>query len=537
MSQRKNEKTFTGTICTITLIIALGICAAAVLSLAFQLHRAETASAAGAGFGIIKKLFLWGGIINIAIFSLGLSALVFCIRLLAGRLIDLKKLVQPLVDQDMKALLHIPKPAPDTGAGEGGPELRETAALQKTLWSLGKLFESLNTFVARGADIQEILQGESRERETLHQHIGGVIDKIAGQFFEFESFAERAIKFLGSIEAYIDSLRGAGEHQSTALEEAGNRLTRASDVSLSTAALIKDSAGRVETLRDEMNTGEEQSQEVNDIVKAIAREIEGISEITAIINQISEQTNILSMNAAIESAHAGQAGAGFAVVADEIRKLAESTRENAGQIHEELVSVSKKAKNALTVSQSSFETFRGISGKIGNLSQELADISSSAGENSDMNGETGAMIKEMLLFSRRLKDGSADVMAQHQSFKAALEQIQLLSDTTRLEIKDIHSGTGELLENIRKSQNRVFDGLEQVEKLNALPGMFRSPPADDTAVIPETAQKPPAAASPPVRDVFLQTGSIENSAVLIPDEGGFSDSREVTVKRPPQTIL
>ncbi|MDR1099186.1 MAG: methyl-accepting chemotaxis protein [Treponema sp.] len=515
----------------ISLIIALGICAFAVLSLVFQLHRAGTASAAGAGFETIKTLFLWGGILNIFIFGLGLSALVFCIRLLAGRQISLRNMVKPLIDQDMKALLRLPKPAPNTGA-RGSPEARENAVLQETLWSLGKLFESLNVFVAHSAGMRGILQGESRERETLYQHIGEMIDKIAGQFFEIENFAKQAINSLGGIEDYVSSVSSAGENQSTVLEEAGDRLTRASDLSLSVAAQIKDSAGRAETLRDEVSAGEEQAQEVNDIVKAIAQEIEGISEITAIINQISEQTNILSMNAAIESAHAGQAGAGFAVVAEEIRKLAESTRENAGQIHEELVSISKKTKNALMTSQSSFETFSGISGKIGNLSQELADISSAAAKNSAMNGETNTAIKETLLFNRRLKDNSTDVMAHHQSFKAALEQIRTLSDTTRSEIKEIHSGTGELLENTRKSQNRVFDGLEQVEKLKTLPGISRESPADDTSPAPPSAQT-----APPARTVFLQAGGIKAAAAIIPEDGKFSDSREVTVKRPPQTII
>lgn len=530
MNQHKNGTPHTINFFSISLIIALGICACAVLSLVFQLHRAETASAAGAGFRTIKNLFLWGGILNIFIFGLGLSALVFCIRLLAGRQLSLKNLVKPLMDQDVKALLRLPKPVPHTGAGT--PGARETAVLQESLWSLGKLFESLNTFVAQSAGMRDFLRGESRERETLHQHIGEVIDKIAGQFFEIESFAKQAINSLGGIEDYIGSISSAGENQSKILEEAGNRLARASDSSLSVAALVKDSAGQAETLRNEISAGEEQAQEVNDLVKAIAKEIEGISEITAIINQISEQTNILSMNAAIESAHAGQAGAGFAVVAEEIRKLAESTRENAGQIHEELVSISKKTKNALITSQSSFETFSGISGKIGNLSQALADISSAAAKNSAMNGETDTAIKETILFNRRLKDDSTDVMAHHQSFKAALEQIQTLSDTTRSEIKEIHSGTGELLENIRKSQNRVFDGLEQVEKLKTLPGISQESPAAASAP-PSTA----AASPPPARTVFLQTGDIKAAAAIIPEEGEFSDSREVTIKRPPQTIV
>ncbi|MDR1238741.1 MAG: methyl-accepting chemotaxis protein [Treponema sp.] len=529
MSLLKNEKTPEYRFVILGLGIALGTCAALSVALAVQLYLAG--SRAG---GAVRGLLPGGGLVNILIAALGLGALVFCILTLARRLGELKALIKPLLEKDMKTLISLPKP----GSGGGLPGLREAEGLKESLWSLGRLFESLNSFAARSAGLREILRGESREREALHQHIGEMINKIAGQFFEIEAATKQAMESLGSIEDYIGSLNTAGGSQSAVLEEAGVRLTQVTDLALSVAARIRDSAGRAETLREEVAGGEDQAQEVNDLVKAIAREVEGISEMTAIINQISEQTNILSMNAAIESAHAGQAGAGFAVVADEIRKLAESTRENAGRIHEELVSINIKTKSALAASELSFETFNGISGKIKGLSRELAEISSSALESSVINGEIDASIKETVLFNQRLKDGSADVMAHHQSFKASLEQIQALSDTTRADIREIHSGTGELLENIRKSQNRVFEDLDQAEKL---PGISATPaptPATSAPVTPAATTPVPATpAAPPARSAFLRTGEISAAAAITPGGEDYSDSREVAVKRPPEAIL
>jgi methyl-accepting chemotaxis protein len=527
MNLQQTEKAAANRFFTPALIIALGICAAALVSLAIQIRLTGAAISGNAAVsgavvsgdaaGKVKNILLWGEVCAVILFSLGLGALLFNIRILADRLSALQTLVKPLAEKKMTALLNLRKPASHSAKSGGLSGLPETAALEETLWSLGKLFEFLETFVRRSAGIRELLRGEGHERDTLHQHIGELINKITGQFFEIEKSAKQALESLKGIEDYIVFLKDMEGRQSEALEGTGDQLTRITDLSLSAASRIKESAGKAESLREKAGAGEEQAQEVNDLVKIISREVEGISEITAIINQISEQTNILSMNAAIESAHAGQAGAGFAVVAEEIRKLAESTKENAGRIHEELLSISKNTRSALTASQASFETFNGITGQIEDLCQELREISSAALETGAINGEIDTRIKESVLANRQLRDSSADVMAHHQSFKASLEQIEALSETTRAEIKEIHSGTGELLENMKKSQTRIVEDLAQAEKMSLLPGISGEAPAGDTAA----------------GGVFPRGGGIEATAA---EEKDWSGGREIAVKRPPRTI-
>lgn len=107
----------------------------------------------------------------------------------------------------------------------------------------------------------------------------------------------------------------------------------------------------VVSIAGQMGEISEAVQEVNGVIEALGKNAHKIGEIVNVINEISTQTNLLSLNAAIEAARAGEAGRGFAVVAGEVRKLAEQSASSARNITHLVSTIQRQINHAVSSMQ------------------------------------------------------------------------------------------------------------------------------------------------------------------------------------------
>jgi hemerythrin-like metal-binding protein len=165
-------------------------------------------------------------------------------------------------------------------------------------------------------------------------------------------------------------------------------------------------------------------------IQEIARESEGLLEINAVLANIAGQTNLLSMNAAIEAAHAGDSGKGFAVVAGEIRKLAE----NSGKQSKTISTVLKKIRDSMTkissatasvlekfeVIDSDVQTVAGQEEQIRNAMEEQRTGSRQILEAIERLNEITATVKKG---SEEMQKGSRQIISEGDSLKKVTAEI------------------------------------------------------------------------------------------------------------------
>jgi methyl-accepting chemotaxis protein len=233
-------------------------------------------------------------------------------------------------------------------------------------------------------DIGADLASNMTQTAAAINQMASTIQTIKGRVLNQSASVTETNATMEQITVNIDKLNDNVEQQTMSVNQSSSAVEQMlANIQSVTQTLIKN-AENVTTLADASGVGREGLQGVATDIQEIARESEGLLEINAVMQNIASQTNLLSMNAAIEAAHAGEAGKGFAVVADEIRKLAESSGEQSKTIS----TVLKKIKDSIDKITKSTGTvlnrFEDIDGGVRTVSDQEENIRNAKGHPSPL---------------------------------------------------------------------------------------------------------------------------------------------------------
>jgi methyl-accepting chemotaxis protein len=305
-------------------------------------------------------------------------------------------------------------------------------------------------------DIGNGLATNMNETAAAVNEITANIQSIKGRVINQSASVTETNATMAQITVNINRLKKYIDNQSSSVTQCSSAIEEMiANIQSVTQTLIKNTEN-VEKLAGASEVGRSGLQEVATDIQEISRESEGLLEINGVMENIASQTNLLSMNAAIEAAHAGEAGKGFAVVADEIRKLAESSGEQSKTIGKVLKKIKDSIDKITKSTDSVLNKFEAIDGGVKIVSQQEGDIRNAMEEQNQGSRQILEAVSRLNEVTQQVKVGSEEMLEGSR---------QVISEGKSLEM---------VTAEITNGMNEMGSGAEQinaaVNQVNELSG-------------------------------------------------------------------
>ena len=362
----------------------------------------------------------------------------------------------------------------DISEGDGDLTMRLSIDGNDEVGQVARQFNAfvtgLSGTVGTVRDAVELLSAASsgltrRMEQTMGavRDIGSSIERVRSRVLEHQApevtEISSAVTEIGST---VDALSASIEQQAETIEKGTAAVAQMIQSVTSVAENLDRSAEQFRYLQTVADAGSERVADVNATVEMIARQSQGMLQANSTINNVAAQTGLLAMNAAIEAAHAGEAGQGFAVVADEIRKLAENSSAQSKSISSVLTSLKASIEDVVSQAGQAGGAFQSVQEAIGTVVQLQNEIKGAMDEQSTRNTQIMESFQLINELTHSVRGDSHRMIARSRS---TVEKINGLVETTKLiedQVDVMNTNTEAIVTTIGEVAQLTEDTQEQV---------------------------------------------------------------------------
>lgn len=390
-----------------------------------------------------------------------------------------------------------------------------TRDLRGTITTLDSILQEVKRGAAIAVQFGSTYEGAATQTAAATHQIRTSIESLNRQFELLESAVKSSMEKLMEMSDIALALVIDNQQQFDSISQNSEDITKmAKLVTVITDTSVAKSQN-AERIQQFVIDGDSKISATTDLLAEITSQLDEIGDIIEIINGVAEQTNILSMNAAIESAHAGESGKGFAVVAEEIRNLAESTADNSRRISSSINAIVTKVREADKASDLAAEAFSRVSDQAQDMSNALKDITNDLRSVDDRINEVDKRTHSVADTASRISDQCDKLNTQQMAVSEAMAQMHGIFSESKTGVNEIRSGASDIVEKMLQVSELSSESSQNMRNLSKELSSFKT---TDTAATTDALE-----------DIEEDISSI-SSAREEPAEETLSDINEAQIE-------